>query len=265
MTDHGLLEGKVALVFAAGGSVGRAVSGAFLKHGARVYMSGRTIGTVSAAARVVDPRGAAQCAEVDATDEAAVVRYVDDVQREAQRIDVVFNAIGSSRVPVVMPATDVGIEVFMDYMATMVRSQFLTARVAARHMLPNRSGTVILLGATPAKGVAPLLPGPSAGHAAVEGLARCLANEWGPHGVRVTAVRSGGMQETRNIRGVLSQFAALQGVATDDVMRATNERALLRRTPTLAETANVVAFLASDMATSITGAIVNASCGEVVD
>lgn len=264
MDGNGLLRDKVTLVFGAGGAVGRAVSETFLGHGARAYLSGRTIDSVRAAvpASLSDR---AQCAEVDATDESAVAAYVDQVQREAGRIDVVFNAISSAHPPIVRPATDVDLDAFMDYMSTMARSQFLTARVAARHMIPNRSGVVVLMGATPARGIAPLLAGPSAGHAAVEGLARCLATEWGPLGLRVVAVRSGGMQETRNIQGVLTQFAALQGTTTAEMMRATNDRALMRRTPSLAETANVVAFLASDLASSVTGAIINASCGEVVD
>lgn len=265
--DGGLLSGKTALVFGAGGAVGRAVSAAFVAEGAHVYMSGRRHKAVEESAAAVGMSQSVTVDEVDATNEQAVAAYVTRVRQAAGRIDVVFNAIGSHRTrPVtVMPSVDVPLDSFMEYMATMVRSQFLTAREAARPMLEARSGVVILLGATPAKGIAPFLAGPSTGHAAVEGLARALATEWGPRGIRVVAVRSGGMQETPNIQNVLGQFGALQGVPLDDMLRLTNERALLRRTPTLAETANVVAFLASDRAKSITGAIINASCGEVLD
>lgn len=262
---EGLLRGKVALVFGAGGAVGGAVARAFAAEGASTYLSGRRRESVAQAAEAIRNGPAAVVDEVDATDEDAVSDYVARVQRLAGRIDVVFNAVGSRGHASVMPSVDVPLESFMGYMSTMVRSQFLTARAAARHMLAARSGVIIFLGATPSRGIAPLLAGPSTGHAAVEGLTRCLATEWGPQGVRVVAVRAGGMQETPNIREVLGQFAALQGISTEAMMQMTNERAIMRRTPTLRETAAVATFLASDLATSITGAIVNASCGEVVD
>ncbi|HYE86499.1 MAG TPA: SDR family oxidoreductase [Vicinamibacterales bacterium] len=261
----GLLAGKVALVFGAGGAVGGAVGTAFAAEGARTYLSGRRRESVARTAEA-SPKGSDVAVhEVDATDEAAVTAYVDGVHRAAGRIDVVFNAVGSTGHTRVVPSTILPLDAFMGYMSTMVRSQFLTARVAARHMLAARTGVVIFLGATPARGIVPQLAGPSTGHAAVEGMTRCLATEWGPHGIRVVAVRAGGMQETRNIGEVLGQFAALQGISVDAMRQMTNEKALLRRTPTLRETAAIATFLASDRASSITGAIINASCGEVVD
>lgn len=263
--DRGLLNGKVALVFGAGGAVGGAVASAFAAEGARTYLSGPRRESVARAAETAPPGSEVAVDEVDATDEAAVAAYVEHVYRLTGRIDVVFNAIGSRGHALVAPSTDVSLDAFMGYMATMVRSQFLTARVAARYMLAARAGVVIFLGATPSRGLAPRLAGPSTGHAAVEGMTRCLATEWGPGGVRVVAVRAGGMQETPNIRAVLGQFAALQGISVDAMMAMTNERALLKRTPTVSETAAIAAFLASDRASSVTGAIINASCGEVVD
>lgn len=253
----------MALVFGAGGAVGGAVAAAFAAAGARTYLSGHRRESVARSAEAAPEGSEVAVDEVDATDEAAVTAYVERVRRTTGRVDVVFNAIGSRGHAPVVPSTDVPLDAFMGYLSTMVRSQFLTARVAARHMLAARAGVVILLGATPARGIAPLLAGPSTGHAAVEGMTRCLATEWSPQGVRVVAVRAGGMQETRNIREVLGHFAALQGISTEAMMQITNERALLKRTPTLR--GRYRCFLASDRASSITGAIINASCGEVVD
>jgi NAD(P)-dependent dehydrogenase (short-subunit alcohol dehydrogenase family) len=119
--------------------------------------------------------------------------------------------------------------------------------------------------ATPAKGVAPFIAGASATKAAVEGLARCLATEWGPLGIRVVCVRSAGIPESPRIQEVFEGMARIAGVPKDALFQAAKEKTLLKRMPTLGETAAITAFLASDGASSLTGAIINASRGEVLD
>ena len=132
-------------------------------------------------------------------------------------------------------------------------------------MLVRQSGVVILLSATPAKGVAPLLAGHSAGHAAIEGLTRSLATEWSPSGIRVVCVRSAGMPESPRIQEVFQAFARAVGATKEMFAQGAVERTLLKRMPTLSETAKTIAFLASDYASSLTGTIINASCGEILD
>ncbi len=260
------LQGRNALVFGAGGEVGAQVARVFAREGARMWLSGpRTESVERTADAIRDAGGDAHVAVVDARDDAAVTRYVDDVAGRAGRIDVVFNAMGVDGGEVVSPSTEVTRERFMTYLQQMVPSQFLTARAAARYMLRQRSGTVVLLGATPAAGVAPFIAGASAAHAAIEGLARCLAAEWSPMGVRVVCYRSAGMADSRRIQSVLAAMARVAGIAENDFARMAREKPLLRRMPTLADTAEAIAFLASDRARTITGAVVNGSCGEVLD
>jgi 3-oxoacyl-[acyl-carrier protein] reductase len=72
------VQGKVALVFGGGGSIGAAVARQFASEGAHVFLSGRTTQTVERVAReIADTGGHARAGTVDALDETAVIEYVD--------------------------------------------------------------------------------------------------------------------------------------------------------------------------------------------
>ena len=262
-----LLKNKVAVIFAAGGAVGGRVAQELARDGAMVFLSGHKLESVEKTAQAIGSAEAQVSFErIDALDQEEVNAYLDRVVKQAGRIDIVCNAIGPvSAIDLVMPSTEIPADKFLSYINTSVLSQFITARSAARHMLPRRSGVVVLITATPAKGVAPLLAGHAAGHAAIEGLTRCLATEWGPSGIRVVAVRSAGMPESPRIQEVFQAFAHAMGTTKEMFAQGTLERTLLKRMPTLSDTAKAICYLASDYANSVTGAIINASCGEVMD
>lgn len=260
------LKGKTALVFGAAGQVGSAVAKVFAREGASVHLSGPNLGAVENLAATLRADGAnASAYKVDATADDEVLRHTDEVAASDTGIDIVFNAMGVGGAEIVAPSLDVGTDRFMHYLARMVPSQFLTARAAARHMVRQGRGVVVLLGATPSAGVAPFIAGASAAHAAIDGLARCLATEWSPSGVRVVCFRSAGMSDSRRIQSVLSSMADLAGAPLEVFLQGAQQKPLLRRMSTLAEAAEAIGFLASDRASTITGAIVNGSCGEVLD
>jgi NAD(P)-dependent dehydrogenase (short-subunit alcohol dehydrogenase family) len=73
------------------------------------------------------------------------------------------------------------------------------------------------------------------------------------------------MPESPRIQEVFQAFARAAGTTKEAFAQSATERTLLKRMPMLAETARTVCFLASDHANSLTGAIINASCGEVMD
>jgi len=262
------LSGKTALIFGAAGAIGSTVAKVFAREKANLFLSGRSLASLK---RLTDDVRKSwsqiESHEVDATKEIEVNEYVESIYKRTGKIDIVFNAIGSRMEGKdhVKPSIDVSLDLFMSYMKNMVLSQFLTARVAARHMIKQHRGVIVLMAATPARGIAPFIAGPSAAHAAIEGLTRCLATEWGPHGIRVVAVCSGGMKESPNIQEVMSGMSREFGVPREVIIQQSNQKTPLKRTPLLAETAEVLAYVASDRASSITGAIINASCGEVMD
>jgi NAD(P)-dependent dehydrogenase (short-subunit alcohol dehydrogenase family) len=95
MSSTAILEGKNAVVFGAGGSIGCAVAKEFAANGANVFLSGRTKSNVDATAREIAAiAGPAHVALVDALDDSAVDRYLDGIAKDAGRIDVVLNVTG---------------------------------------------------------------------------------------------------------------------------------------------------------------------------
>src|SRR5579884_4135657 len=141
-----ILQGKNAVVFGAGGSIGAAVAKEFAAEGAEVFLAGRTKSSLEAtAAAIVAAGGRAHAAPADALDDAAVNDYLDGVARSG-RIDVVFNATGPepSKYGVGKRAVDLSVSEFLAAQ-TIVESQFVTAQAAARCMTRQGSGVVIFL------------------------------------------------------------------------------------------------------------------------
>ena len=252
------LRGKIAIVHGAGGAIGGAVARMFAREGARVFLGGRNIAPVETIARdIVAAGGAAEAAKVDALDEDAVEHHAAAVVERAGRVDVVLNAVGSAVVQGI-PLIDLRREDFLAPIATWTTTQFLTARAAARHMIRQRSGTVLTLSASPARLAIASTGGFGVACAAIEGLSRTLAAELGPHGIRVVCLRSHRIGETL---GAEADFAMEQ----DEFRRFIENMTLLKRLPTLADIASTAAFVASDGAAAMSGAVVNLTCGMSAD
>jgi NAD(P)-dependent dehydrogenase (short-subunit alcohol dehydrogenase family) len=93
-----MLKDKIALIYGAGGDIGGAVARAFAREGAKLFLSGRNLGTVKAvAAEVIGRGGVAEAAQVDALDEQAVEKYVGAVAEKAGTIDISFSAISVAK------------------------------------------------------------------------------------------------------------------------------------------------------------------------
>jgi NAD(P)-dependent dehydrogenase (short-subunit alcohol dehydrogenase family) len=248
-----LLEHKVAVIYGAGGSIGSAVARAFAAEGARVFLAGRTKATLdTVAGEIRSTGGAADTAVVDALDERAVNEYVDAVVAQAGALDVSFNVISIGDVQ--EPLTELSVEDFLQPITTAMRTQFLTTRAAARHMIPRGSGVILAFGGNGPQTL-PGLGGFKVALDAVEGLRRQWACELGPHGIRVVTLKTGGIPET-----IPAGFPG-----RDEIVASLQQAAQLPRTATLADVGHVAAFVASDRARTITATEVNISCGAMVD
>jgi len=252
-----LLEDKTAVIYGGAGGVGNAVARAFAREGASVYLAGRTQATLDAvAAEIRAAAGTAETAMVDALDEGAVDRHADAVAAEAGGIDISFNLIAHPYTHGT-PLAEMSVEDFMAPVDTAARTTFITARAAARHMIPRRSGVILAFGG-PGDRSGPLrdyfLGGTQVAFDAIETMRRQLAVELGPHGIRVVTLASGGIPET------MPDFDGRQEVV--DMIEA---QTLLGRAATLEDVGNAAVFAASDWARSVTAAIVNVSCGALID
>ena len=253
-----LLDNKSAVIYGGGGSIGGAVARAFGRQGARVFLAGRTLATLEEVAEAIRTEGgAAKTAEVDALDEQAVDRHADAVAAEAGGIDISFNLITHPYTHGI-PLAEMGVDDFMAPVETAARTTFLTARAAARHMIRQRSGVILAFGG-PGDRSGPMrdyyFGGTQVAFDAIETIRRQLAVELGPHGVRVVTLASGGVPES-----LPEGFDGRQAI-----VEMIERQTLLGRAATLDDVGNAAVFAASDWARSMTAAIVNVSCGALVD
>jgi NAD(P)-dependent dehydrogenase (short-subunit alcohol dehydrogenase family) len=246
-----LLEDKVAVVYGAGGAIGGAVARAFAQEGARVFPTGRRL---------------AEAEEVDALDERAVEAHLQSVVDAAGRVDISFNAIGIPNAGILgVPLAELDVEQFALPLATYTTSYFLTARVAARHMIARRSGVIMTVTALHARTGIPLVGGYGPAMAAKEAMTRHLSAELAPHGVRVVGLRPQAIPETPAIRDAFEPRAAASGMTWEQWLEFLAGRTHTRRLMTLDETAHMAAFMASDRASGMTGTTVNLSMGSLDD
>ena len=258
-----LLQEKVAVIYGAGGAIGRAVSRAFAKEGAKLFLTGRHRGPVDAVAKKVK---AADAAEVNALDEQAIDKHLQSVIEKAGRVDISFNAVGIPNTKIQgVPLVDLDAEQFLLPIATYARSYFLTARLGARRMVANRSGVIMTVTSTPSRTGIPMMGGLGPAMSAVEQITRNLSAELAPQGIRVVGLRPQGMPESNTIKEVFGLHAKAWGITWEQFQELIARRTHTRRLTTLAEMANMAAFMASDRASGMTGTVVNLSMGSLDD
>jgi NAD(P)-dependent dehydrogenase (short-subunit alcohol dehydrogenase family) len=262
-----LLNNKNAVIYGAGGAVGGAVARAFAIEGARVFLTGRNLASVDNVAQDISAAGGVvETTQVDALDENAVESHIRHVVEKAERIDISFNAIGIPQQGIQgIPLTELSVESFSLPITTYGRAQFITAKAAARRMIGQRSGVILMHTPEPARLGARLVGGMGPAWAAIEGFCRSLSAECGPYGVRAVCLRTTGIPETETIDLVFSLHAKADGITQQQFQSLVEGMTHRRRSTTLLELANVAAFVASDRATAMTGTVANLTGGITVD
>jgi NAD(P)-dependent dehydrogenase (short-subunit alcohol dehydrogenase family) len=242
----GRLEGKRAIVTGAGAGIGLAVAVKFVREGARVGLIDIDEGVAKEAASELESRGGeaiALTADVSQEDqvEAAVARAVD----RFGGLDTVVSNAGILLAGRDDRADRLDASVWRRVVEVNLTGMFLTCKHGIRALLASGGGTVVCTASpTGLFGLAPGLDAYSSSKAGVYGLIRVMANDYAAEGIRVNGVIPGYTDTPMN----------------DYVKRPEeHERILgtvpLRRQGTGDEVANVIAFLASDEASYVTGAV----------
>lgn len=262
-----MLKDKVAVIYGAGGAIGGAAARAFAREGARLFLTGRRRASVEAVTKeAVSAGGSAEAAEVDALDEQAVDKHLQSVIDKAGRVDISFNAVGIPNAKILgVPLIELDVEQFSLPLASYATSYFLTARLAARRMVPNKSGVIMTVTATHSRMGIPLVGGYGPAMAAKEALTRDLSAELAPQGIRVVGLRPQAMPETPTIKEAYEPRAKASGMTWEQWQEMLASRTHPRRLMTLEEMANMAVFIASDKASGMTGTIVNLTMGSLDD
>lgn len=252
-----ILQGKIAVIYGAGGSLGQAVSVAMAREGATVYLTGRSIDSLTRTAEIIrNSGGKFETALVDAFSEEEIEKHLQGVIRKEGRVDISFNLAG---VDVIQnkPLIEFAEAEIVEPVTRTVQTRFLTAKSAGIQMKKQGHGVILFLTATPGGIGYPNTGGFALACAATESLSRNLAIELGAYGVRVLTIRSGGSPDSAVFRQAIEQMPEIVAPILEQMKADT----MLKRLPVMEDIAQTAVFLASDAANAITGTTIDVTAG----
>ena len=241
--------------------IGRAIAVALAADGFAVAVTARdTDALADTVAAIEADGGTALALPCDVRDEESVATMARDVADLGQVHTVVANAgIAGPTVPL----HEIQLAEWRNCLATDLDGVFLTFRAFIPAMIESGAGSLVAIssmtGKRPLHGRTPY----AAAKMGVIGLVRTLAVELGPHGIRVNAVCPGAVAGPR-IDDVIRRQAAAHGITEDEALLAFTGASPLARLVKANEVAAACAYLASDVAASITGEDLNVSAGVVM-
>ncbi|MCG5449724.1 MULTISPECIES: SDR family oxidoreductase [Micromonospora] len=255
-----MLQDKVAVVAGVGPGLGRAIALACARAGADVVLAARNESVLAEVAKEVEQLGRrALAAPTDLTDDAAVAALADSALRAFGRVDVlVYNAFA---VPTFTDLTAIDVDAVRASLETDVFGALrVTQRLAPT--LTEHNGAIVMINAMVVRQSKPSFGAYRMSKAGLLALAQSLSTELGPSGVRVNTVMPNYVWSD-GLRGYFAYLAQERGITEKQVYDETAASLDLRRLPEADEVANAVVFLASDLASAITGQCLDVNAGEL--
>lgn len=245
--DRIKLTDRIAIITGGASGIGFSIAEALGEAGAHVVITDLAEDRIAEAVSMLGGKGLSASGKVmNVTDSTRVTQVVDEIARELGRIDILVNNAGIARSETA--AEDVADEHWLNVLDVNLNGSFWCARAAGRHMLAKGNGSIVNVGSMSAFIVNRPQPQSyyNASKAAVHQLTKSLAAEWASRGVRVNAVAP------TYIDTPINQFADREG----EMYRRWIDGTPMGRLGRPEEVASVVAFLASDAASLMTGSIV---------
>ena len=258
----GLLSDRVAVVTGAGRGIGRVIALALAEEGAQLVLAGRSVDALEQTAKVAG--GTERDALVVSTD-VTLPDQVDALARATLeafgRVDVLVNNSGVGGPSA--PLWEVDQADWEATMAVNVTGTYLCCRAFLPAMVGRGSGSVVIIGSMTGKRPLVGRTAYATSKMALVGLARTLAAEAGPYGVRVNVISPGPVEGER-IEWVIERQAEALGVTVEEARARFTGASPLGRLVSPEDVAAATVFLASDRAASITGEDLNVSAGVVM-
>lgn len=256
--DLGLRD-KVVLVTAASRGIGLECARAFLGEGATVAINARTEANLASAADQLGSGSRLTCHSADLSDEADTARLLASVERAHRRLDILVLNTGG---PIIAPFLDTTLDDWTAAYQSLLRPAVQLAHGAARCMTASGGGSIVFLTSTWVK--QPKVGGglSAAMRSAVSALAKQLALELGPRGVRVNQVLPGATS-TERMRAIVHAAAQRNGTSEAAELDKIVAEIPLGRWASPDEIAATVVFLASPRSGFTTGAALQVDGGAV--
>jgi len=257
-----MLKDKIAVITGGGRGLGRVIALACAREGADLVLASRSVEALQETRAEVESFG--RKALVVPTD----IRHEDSVRNLAEQaltrfghIDILVNNTGITGPTA--PLWEITPAEWEETFAVNVTGAYLCCRAFLPSMIERRSGSILFIssmtGKRPLFGRTPY----AAGKLALVGLARTLAWETGPYGIRVNVISPGPIEGER-VERVIRNQAQAEGISEDEARRRFTSSSPLGRLVPPGDIADAVVFLASDKAASITGEDLNVSAGTVM-
>ncbi|WP_319455932.1 MULTISPECIES: 3-oxoacyl-ACP reductase FabG [unclassified Mycobacterium] len=244
MTDP-LLADRVAVVTGAGQGIGREIARSLRAYGANVVLVDIDEAAAESAAADVDGMGLA----CDVTSEEQMRAVVADTMGQFGRLDVFVNNAGITRDASLKKMT---VEQFDTVVTVHLRGTWLGVREASAVMREAKSGSIVNISSLSGKSGNPGQTNYSAAKAGIVGLTKAAAKELAHHNVRVNAVQPGLIRTPMTAAMPPEVFAEREAAVP------------MKRAGEPAEVAGAVVFLASDLASYITGTVIEVGGGRYI-
>jgi 3-oxoacyl-[acyl-carrier protein] reductase len=245
------LKNRVALVAASSQGIGRATAEALAAEGCRVAMCARNEKTLQSAAEKIRKQYSAEvlAQAFDVTDAKAVKQFVAEVAEKFGGVDICVTNAGGPPAKGFLVAT---LEEWQRALETNFLSTVYFAREVIPHMQRKKWGRIITLTSITTKQPVDDLVLSNAVRAAVVGLVKSLANEFGKDGILVNNVGPG-FTATDRLKELAKASASSSGKGEQEIFDAWAADAPLKRLGEPREVAETIVWLASERASYITG------------
>lgn len=253
------LDGQVAVITGAASGIGKEIAFTLARAGAAVAIADLDLdGAQQVAARIVAEGGRALGVAMDVSDEAAVNAGIAQVEQALGPVEIL---IANAGIQIVAPIHEFAFADWKKLLAIHLDGAFLATRAVLPGMYARGRGTVIYMGSAHSHEASPLKSAYVTAKHGLLGLARTLAREGGPHGVRSHVVCPGFVR-TPLVEKQIPEQAASLGISEDEVVK----RVMLGNTvdgtfTTLEDVATTVRFLCEFPSNALTGQSILVSHG----
>ena len=243
----GRLEGKIAFVGGGSKGIGKAIVERFLSEGARVYTAARTKEHLDQVAKL-----GAITIQADLSTKEGVEKAIGTLLDREGTIHILVNNLGGPRPGTFEEITD---EIWLETFYKTFMSKVWAIRMVLPYMKQNRWGRIINMESITLKTPYPRLITSTAMRAAVLGLSKDIAINYAKYGITVNTIATG-LTATDRLVNILKDTAQRTGKSYEEVLAEKTRDIPMGRLAKPEEIAAVVAFLASDDASYITGTVI---------